>query len=194
MFKLNISMPSNRFLKLTEYRQYANWLKEQDTETLSLYFGVPVSDYFIDNLVQTFIDNGSNHHFLVAERNGVWMGTVHIAVINETDVEFGVIVEQAHRKQGIADQMMEEAILWARNRGYSNLFMHCLTWNRPIRHLCEKHGLDIKNFTDGKEVESRCKLPPASLSSIGQEYAIKNRNLYRMILQSQEEMFNNLIG
>jgi len=194
MFGLNISMPSNRFLKTTEYRQYANWLKEQDEETLRLYFGIPVTDYFIDNLVQTFIDNSDNHYFLVAERNGVWLGTVHIAITNETDVEFGVIVDHAHRKKGIADQMMEEAILWARNRGYVHLFMHCLTWNQPIRKLCEKHGLNVKNFTDGTETESRCKLPPASLSSIGQEYALKNRNLYRMILQSQEEMFNNILG
>jgi GNAT superfamily N-acetyltransferase len=194
MFGLNISMPANRFLRPTEYRQYANWLKEQDTETLSLYFGIPVTDYFIDNLVQSFIDNNDKHYFLIAERNGVWLGSVHIAIINETDIEFGVIVDQAHRKQGIADQMMEEAILWARNRGYIHLFMHCLTWNRPIRSLCEKHGLNIKNFTDGKEVESRCKLPPPTLSSLGQEYALKNRNLYRMILQNQEEMFNNILG
>jgi len=192
MFRLNISMPSNRFLKTTEYRQYANWLKEQDEETLRLYFGIPVTDYFIDNLVQTFIDDSNNHYFLVAERNGVWMGTVHIAITNETDVEFGVIVDYAHRKKGIADQMMEEAILWARNRGYIHLFMHCLTWNHPIRHLAEKHGLNVRNFTDGSETESRCKLPPANLSSLGQEYALKNRNLYRLILQSQEEMFANL--
>jgi GNAT superfamily N-acetyltransferase len=192
MFVLNISMPANRFLRTTEYRQYANWLQERDTETLSLYFGVPVTDYFIDNLVQTFVDNSNNHYFLVAERNGIWLGTVHIAVVNETDVEFGVIVERAYRKQGIADQLMEEAILWARNRGYVHLFMQCLTWNRPVRHLAEKHGLGVKNFTNGTETESCCKLPPMDFTSIGQEYALKNRNLYRMILQSQEEMFANI--
>ena len=185
-------MITTRFLSFAEYHWYADWLKEQDNETIAMYFGLPVTNYFIDNLVKSFVQNPNNHYFLVAERNGMWVGTIHIAVINDSEVEFGVIVDSPSRKQGIADQLMEEAILWARNRYYTHLYMQCLTWNRPIRHLAEKHGLEVKNFTDGREIESRCKLPPLTLSSLGQEYAIKNRNLYRMILQSQEEMFNSI--
>jgi len=186
-------MITTRFLSQTEYYLYADWLKEQDEETIRMFFGLPVTDYFIDHLVEGFVKNPEQNYFLVAERNKVWIGAVHIAVVNETEVEFGIIVNGANRKQGIADQLMEEAIVWARNRGYSHLFMHCLTWNKAIRHLCEKHSLEVKNFTSGTETESRCKLPPATLTSVGQEYAFKHRNLYRLILQSQEEMFGLLM-
>ena len=185
-------MITTRFLSNKEYGWYADWLKDQDDETLRLYFGIPVTDYFIENLVKGFVDNPEKHQFLVAERNGVWVGTIHIAIVGKSNIEFGVIVASSCRQQGVADQMMEEAIVWARNCGFKNLYMHCLTWNRPIRNLCEKHNLEIKNFTDGGETESLCKLPPRTLSSIGHEYVIKNRNLYRMILQTQEEMFVGL--
>jgi GNAT superfamily N-acetyltransferase len=185
-------MITTRFLSEKEYGWYADWLKGQDEETLRLFFGVPVTDFYLEHLTESFVNHPDNNYFLVAESRGLWVGTVHIAVVNETDIEFGVIVAHEHRNQGIADQLMQEAIVWARNRGYSNLYMHCLTWNRPIRHLAEKHGLAVKNFTDGQEVESRIKLPPPTLVSLGQEIAHKNRNLYRLILQSQEEIFASL--
>lgn len=190
---INKNMITTRFLSPTEYHWYADWIKEQDDETIRMFFGLPVTDYYVDHLVAGFVKNHTQHNFLVAERNGVWIGTVHIAVVNDTDIEFGIIVDQASRNQGIADMMMREAIQWATHRRYTHLYMHCLSWNRPIRHLCEKHGLEVKNFTDGREVDSICKLPPLRISSsVGKDFDMKNHNLYRLILQAQEEMFADI--
>lgn len=188
---INKNMITTRFLTPKEYNWYADWMKEQDEETIRLFFGIPVTEYFIDNLVKGFADNPDQHNFLVAERNGVWVGTVHIAIASDTDVEFGIIVDHSCRKQGIADMMMKESIQWATHRKYTHLYMHCLSWNKPIRNLCEKHGLEVKNFTDGREVDSICKLPPLRITSqVGKEFSMKNHNLYRLILQSEEEMFS----
>jgi GNAT superfamily N-acetyltransferase len=190
---INKNMITTRFLSPKEYHWYADWIKEQDDETIRMFFGMSVSEYYIENLVESFVKNTENNYFLVAERNGVWIGTVHIAVVNDSDIEFGIIVDHSSRKQGIADTLMKEAIEWATHRKYTHLYMHCLSWNKPIRHLCEKHGLEIKNFTDGKEVESRCKLPPLKITSnVGKDFSMKNHNLYRLILQSDEELFQGI--
>jgi RimJ/RimL family protein N-acetyltransferase len=190
---INSNMITTRFLSHKEYYWYADWIKEQDEETLRLFFGLPVTEYYIDNLVNGFVKDPENHHFLVAERNGMWIGTVHIATVNETDIEFGIIVNHASRNQGVADIMMKESIQWATHRRYTCLYMHCLSWNKPIRHLCEKHGLEVKNFTDGREVDSICKLPPLIITSgVGKDFSMKNHNLYRLILQSDEELFQDI--
>jgi GNAT superfamily N-acetyltransferase len=55
---------------------------------------------------------------------------MHIASC-ATEVEFGVMVSPDYRNQGIANTLMDEAITWARNRHYKDLFMHCISWNRP---------------------------------------------------------------
>ena len=188
--EINNNMTTTRFLPADEYHWYADWLKEQDQETIRMFFGMQVSEFFMDQLTNSFIKDPDNNYFLVAERNGVWVGTVHIAIINEDEIEFGIIVDSGCRKQGIADQLMREAIRWARKNNYNHLYMHCLTWNKAIRHLCQKHGLEVKNFTSGTEVESRVKLPARPFTnSTDPNYNTMARNLYRLILQDHTEIF-----
>lgn len=188
--EINNNMITTRFLPTDEYQWYADWLKDQDEETIRMFFGLQVSEMFLDQLVHSFIVDSDNNHFLIAERNGVWVGTVHIAIISSDEVEFGIIVDRGSRKQGIADQLMRAAIRWARERNYSHLYMHCLTWNKAIRHLCDKHGLEVKNFTSGTEVESRVKLPARPFTNSNDpNYNKVARNLYRLILQDHDEIF-----
>ena len=175
-------MITTRFLSISEYGQYANWLKRLDAETRQTYFGIPQNDDGIDVLVEKIINNSKEHHFLVAEYRGQWIGTIHIAESNIDEIEFGVIVDPQHRGRGIADQLMSEAIIWARNRGYQHLYMHCLAWNQPIKHLCQKHGLILR--TESGESETKMPLPPANLHTLTQEITIRNKNVYRMFLQN----------
>jgi GNAT superfamily N-acetyltransferase len=107
-------------------------------------------------------------------------------------VEFGIIVAAEHRGQGIANTMMEEAVLWARNRGYTELYMHCLGWNKPIQHLCHKHGLDTQNMYGDSDVG--VKLDPANWITINREFCIKQRNMYHMFLQKNWALYQELYG
>jgi GNAT superfamily N-acetyltransferase len=185
-------MITTRFLSTDEYHWYGDWLRDQDKDTKQSFFGMTVSDYFIDNLVAEFVRKQHDNFFLVAEQNGVWIGTMHIAIVNTDEVEFGIIIDIGNRNKGIANQLINEAIIWARNRGYANLYMHCLKENRAIQHLCEKHGLEIKKTISGSEVDTHVKLPKANLTSIGQEYIIRNRNLYHMFLQNQTKLMKSI--
>ena len=185
-------MSTTRFLAVSEYHTYGDWMKSQDLETLNTYFGFAVNSEYVDRLVKTIVDNPKAHHFLVAEDDGTLVGVIHIAESAIDEVEFGVTVAKSRRKQGIADTMISQAILWARNRGYHSLYMHCVTWNTPIKRLCMKHGLIVKS--EYGESETKMTLPPPDLVSFGQEVAVQQKNIYRLLLQKNLQLLHEIYG
>ena len=182
-------MLATKFLTFAEYDQYGDWLNSQDTETKNMYFGMAVSDDFIKHLMETIKQESEKHHFLVAYNSTGWVGTVHIATDNET-AEFGIIVNSSLRKQGIGDQLIDEALTWSRNRRYKNLYMHCLSWNQAIKRLCIKHGLQVYN--DKGESEVLMPLPPPSMFSIGKEAVARNRNAFYLMLRDPIRGFQEI--
>lgn len=175
-------MITTRFLASFEYPLYADWLKKLDKETRTTYFGIQYTDEQIDNLVKRIIENSDKHHFLVAEYKNNWIGCVHCADVNDDEVEFGFTVDAEHRGNGIADRMMREAIVWSRNRGYTSLYMHCLPHNVPIKRLCVKHGMEL--HTEYGETDTKLALDPPDFKSLTEEVTIRNRQAYRMLLQT----------
>ena len=188
---LGNNMVTTEFLSVRDYPKFKDWLIIQDEETRQLYFGVAGSNHVIEALMDRVLANPTQHHFLVAKESDRWIGTIHIATHNSV-VEFGLIVDEEYRGQGIAGEMLEEAIVWARNRGYKELFMHCLGWNKPIQHLCHKHGLATHNMYGDSEVE--LKLEPANWITINKEICIKQRNLYHMFLQNSRSFYQEIYG
>ncbi|CAB4129246.1 NAT_SF domain containing protein [uncultured Caudovirales phage] len=184
-------MITTEFLTVKEYPKFKDWLIIQDEETRQLYFGVAGNQHVINELMKRVLANPMQHHFLVAKDGNRWIGTIHIATHDKV-VEFGLIVDEEYRGHGIAGEMLEEAILWARNRGYTELFMHCLGWNKPIQHLCHKHGLATHNMYGDSEVE--LKLEPANWITINKEICIKQRNLYHMFLQNTKSFYQEIYG
>ena len=180
-------MITTRFLTAPEYPQYAAWVKKLDASTRGTYFGVQYTDEQIDNLVKRIVENSDKHHFLVAEYKGSWIGTIHIADMDNSEIEFGFIVDAEHRGNGIADRMMKEAIVWARNRGYQSLYMHCLPYNTPIKRLCIKNGMEL--HTEYGETDTKLELDPPTLATLAEEVSTRNRQAYRMMLQT----FNPLL-
>ena len=175
-------MITTRFLTPVEYTKYALWLKKLDSETRATYFGICYTDEQIDNLVKGITENIDRHNFLVAEYKGEWIGTIHIANTMPGEVEFGFIVDKEHRGNGIANRLMDEALIWCRNRGYDTVYMHCLSWNTPIKRLCVKYGMELE--TEYGETETKLPLPPANLSTLTEEVINRNRQVYRMMLQA----------
>lgn len=179
------------FLPVKDYKQFKDWLEIQDEETRQLYFGVAGSQHVIEKLIENVLANPDDHHFLIAKDGERWAGSLHIAV-HGTVVEFGVIVSEDYRGQGVGSILLEEAIVWSRNRGYQELFMHCLGWNKPIQHLCHKHGLETHNMYGDSEVE--LKLKPANWITINKEICIKQRNWYHKMLQNNSMLYREMYG
>ena len=87
---------------------------------------------------------------------------------------------------------MDEGITWARNRGFNELYMHCLSWNQPVRHLCEKHGLKTRIIDQDAEVQIL--LDPPTWITVQKEIAYKNRNVWHTFLQESQLFFKEIYG
>ena len=185
-------MIQTKFLTTKEYKLYRNWLKERDSESLALYFGVATSDTFIDALVDRILKNTKDHHFLIAVRGNEWIGVIHMAHISEHQMEFGVMVSEKHRHQGIADTLMKEAITWIQNRGFNTLYLHCLNRNSAMKHLAIKHGLELHE--DYGDIEAITEVPPASIISYMTEAVNYQKNIFFMNLQQAWSPFEGLHG
>ena len=185
-------MISTRFLSIDDHGLYGSWLREQSEETLTTYFGIAVNDTYIAHLIDGIASNPEEHHFLVATQGTKWVGVIHMARVSETEMEFGIMVAESHRGQGIADQLMSEAITWIQNRGFDTLYLHCVTWNRAMKHLAHKHGLVMQEDHGDADVCSR--IPPPSMISYAQEAVTHNRNIFIMSLQQAWRPFNELLG
>jgi len=185
-------MIATRFLSITDYELYGSWLREQSEETLATYFGIAVNSTYINHVVDSIVSNPEEHHFLVATQGTTWVGVIHMARVSECEMEFGVMVAEPYRNRGIADQLMNEAITWIQNRGFNTLYLHCVTWNRAMKHLAHKHGLVMQEDHGDADVCSR--IPPASMISYAKEAVTRNRNIFIMSLQKTWFPLNETLG
>ena len=180
-----------QFLAADKHYRYGEWLQEQDGDTQQIYFG-SAGPGIIESLMLRIEAHPDNHAFLVAANCESWLGTLHIAEVTSAQVEFGLIVHRQYRGLGIGDDLLTQGITWARNRGYSELFMHCLTQNAAIRHLCDKHGLEPRDL--GGDSETKVALAPATWITLNQELVTRQRNLFYMALQQTWPSFQENLG
>jgi RimJ/RimL family protein N-acetyltransferase len=186
-------MITYRLLRDSELLKYAMFLKQRNSDSLNLYFGHAMRHEMIDHLVDGMVAEPHLHHVVVAEDiDEEIVGTVHIARMNDHEVEFGVMVAEAYRGKGIASGMMDYAMTWARNRGFRDLYMHCLSYNAPIKHLVLKHGLAISR--DGIESDARVTMPPTNIFSIGHEIALRQQNAVNTTLNHTIQSFRRALA
>jgi RimJ/RimL family protein N-acetyltransferase len=185
-------MIATRFLAIHEFHLYGDWLREQSADTLATYFGIAVSPTFINSLLDGILSNPEEHYFLIATKGDTWIGVIHMARISDKDMEFGIMVSEEHRHQGIADQLMAEAITWIQNRGFDTLYLHCLNRNSAMKHLAIKHGLELhENYGD---VEATTHVPPPSMITYAQEAMTTNKNIFFMNLRNAWRPYSELLG
>ena len=184
-------MYTTQFLDPDKYYRYGEWLQEQDSDTQQIYFG-SAGPGIIESLVLRIETEPDRHAFLVAANCEGWLGTLHIAEVTSAQVEFGLIVHRDYRGLGIGDDLLTQGITWARNRSYTELFMHCLTHNAAIRHLCDKHGLEPRDL--GGDSETKVALAPATWITLNQELVTRQRNLFYMALQQTWPGFQENLG
>lgn len=185
-------MFTTEFLIEKNYYQYGDWLRNQDAETREMYFGTASGLGIIESLIDRIEAEPKLHNFLIAKNCDGWLASLHIAQLSRSEVEFGIIVKRELRGEGIGSHLIDEGITWARNRGFDGLYMHCLAWNQPVKHLCQKHGLKIRSFNDESEVQ--ISLDPPTWITVQKEIAYKNRNIWHTFLQDSQYLIKEIYG
>lgn len=172
-----------RLLNKKELDLYGEYLKKRDRDSLRRYFGTLVSGQVIDKLVNGMIEHEDTHDILVAENEQLEIvGTIHIARMSDHEVELGIMVSEAYRGMGVANEMMEVALLYCRNRGLNDVYMHCMSNNEAIMHLVKKKGLYISPIAG--EADARVTLPQSSIFTLAWENWIRGSD-YAMRLQNE---------
>ena len=90
----------------------------------------------------------SDHRFVVAEGDGQLLGWVHVELSESVDVGSlaviaGLVVDRAHRRQGVGAALMAEAEAWARQQGSPLMRLRSSATRTPAHRFYE--GLGYRN-------------------------------------------------
>ncbi|MDQ3162644.1 MAG: GNAT family N-acetyltransferase [Actinomycetota bacterium] len=84
--------------------------------------------------------------------------------------DLGLMVAASHRRRGIGQTLLEQAVTWAREAGIRKLELHVFPWNEPAIRLYESFGFEREGLRrdhyrrDGEFVDAilmAYRLPPS---------------------------------
>lgn len=134
-----------------------------------LRFGYPATDAQIAKYVDT-LDFEQDEVFGIFNRHLELIAMAHLAhampgsgSTRETMAEFGVSVLGKVRGRGFGSRLFEHAVLHARNRGVSTLFVHALSENVAMLKIARHAGATVER--DGSESEAWLRLPPDTFAT-----------------------------
>jgi GNAT superfamily N-acetyltransferase len=140
--------------------------KALEGEDRRLRFGSPLRDEAIAEYVARidFVRDG-----VVAVHDGAMrlLAVIHIA-ITDGCAELGLSVLPEARNQGVGTALFARAVMHLRNRGASEVFVHCLSENGAMMHIARKLGMAI--VPCGPETDARIRVDPPTPQSFLNEW------------------------
>lgn len=128
----------------SEFDKYRQHLLKLDADSRYLRFGYMIKDEMIVQLCDQWQKDASRHVLFVIEDNKLdFLAVGHVAMLNEMELAFSVLPQC--QRQGMGSMLMVRVIQWCRTHGHLNGCMVCLSTNTAIRHLCQKHGINIRS-------------------------------------------------
>ncbi|WP_155801493.1 GNAT family N-acetyltransferase [Magnetospirillum molischianum] len=149
-----------------ERSSYADHLKRLCSDDRHLRFArAGVSDEWLDSYVATIPEDGL---ILVGMQRNQVIAAAHVAFDSDNGVaEVGLSVDAEHRSGGLGSELLNQAVVFARNRRAERLYTLCLSDNRSMVALARRAGMDIQ-FSQG-EAEAHLPLPPPDPLTVSQE-------------------------
>jgi ribosomal protein S18 acetylase RimI-like enzyme len=129
-----------------------------DGEDRRLRFGSPIRDEALQAYAAR-IDFERDGIFAVQDDNFALLAVVHVAFTSDS-AELGLSVLPGHRGQGLGSALLARAVVHLRNRGATEVFVHCLSENGAMLHLARKHGMRV--IPAGAETDARLVVEPAT--------------------------------
>ncbi|CAM4145772.1 GNAT family N-acetyltransferase [Comamonas aquatilis] len=131
-----------------------------------LRFGYAASDEQVRRYAE-HLDFSRDDIFGIFNRRLELIAMAHLAFAghpeHEKCAEFGVSVLKTARGKGLGSRLFDRAVLHARTKDVSMMFIHALSENTAMLKIARKAGATVKR--DGSESEAYLELPPAGLDT-----------------------------
>lgn len=164
-----------RIVLPSEYDKYRAHLKALDTESRTLRFASPVSDYVIDQFCDRVESNKDQHILFAIEDSDLnFIAVAHIALDDTIELAFSVLAH--HQGRGLGNSLMKRCIQWCRINNRLKGTMVCLKSNSRIRHLCRKYGITVSSDSD--EALADIQLSPADVTTYIDETVDNNLGVW----------------
>ncbi|MFG0785164.1 MULTISPECIES: GNAT family N-acetyltransferase [Delftia] len=146
-------------------RVVAHLLKLDDGDRY-LRFGYAASDEQVRRYAMQ-LDFERDDIFGIYNRRLELIAMAHLAFASHPEhkscAEFGVSVLKQARGRGYGGRLFNRAVIHARTKGVSMMFIHALSENTAMLKIARKAGATIKR--DGSESEAYLQLPPAGIDT-----------------------------
>jgi GNAT superfamily N-acetyltransferase len=133
-----------RKLSIADHIAFEKHLIALDPECRRTRFGMATTDAFLTQYAdRCFTLNAVLHGAFVGD---VLIGVAELRPIGEffaEEAEVAFSVNQDWRNCGVGTELFARTLRSARNRGYHKLYMTCLKYNAPMRHLARKFSAEI---------------------------------------------------
>lgn len=136
------------------------------TEDRRLRFGSNISDVGLAGYVER-LDFEQDGLFAVQDEDLSIVAVVHVATTGRS-AELGLSVLPEWRGNGLGNALFTRAVTFLRNRGATEVFVHCLSENGAMMHLARKNGMRL--VYAGAESDARLHLDAATANSFVDEW------------------------
>jgi RimJ/RimL family protein N-acetyltransferase len=143
-------MPKITHANIYKISAYSKHLKNLTDQDKGSRFGYCVSNKNIDDFILTMCYHPKEHELWYASIDDVRVGWGHMARNNDDTWELAVSVQKEYQRQGIANMLMKEMLVWAKFHHINEVYMHCIEDNRVIQHLAQKHELKTRERGQGE--------------------------------------------
>lgn len=178
-------------LTASKLKYYAEHLKNLTDKDKHTRFCFSVSNDGIDKFILSILYSLEKHHIFVAKENGKILGYVHLANIDKDSWELAISVNADQQGSGVGNKLMSHAITWAKIQGIESMFMNCISNNKKIQHLAEKHGLKVIS-NEGGDITAKVDLPNASYLDRLYNFTSEQSELFGKISQLNNKVFSNI--
>jgi RimJ/RimL family protein N-acetyltransferase len=160
---------------------YAAHLKRLTPADRRSRFQYPASDAQIDEHVAKFIDGGG--HVIGWFIDGELRAAAEVAIFEDhMTAEAAFEVEAPWRGRGVCAELVNRALLWARNRGVKRLYIHTTRQNTAMLRAAKQHGA-VFEF-DLTDAEGFITAPRASWRSYLREARFEEQGFARWLRDS----------
>lgn len=160
---------------------YVAHLKRLTTDDRRSRFQYPATDAQLEDHVETFLAGGG--HLIGWFCDGELRAAAEVAIFEDhVTAEAAFEVEGPWRGRGVGAELVNRALLWARNRGVKRLFIHTTRQNTAMLRAAKQSGAVFEfDLTDAEGIITA---PRASWRSYLREARFEEQGVLRWLRDS----------